>query len=201
MKIFFSPASPFVRKVMVVAHEHGIADRIEKLPSAVWPTKRDMTVVAKNPLGKVPTALRDDGGALYDSRVVCEYLDAGQGGTLFGSGENRWRNLVDQSIGDGILDAALLIRYETLARPAELKCAEWEAGQYDKILSSLDLLESRTGEFADRVDIGTITIGCALGYLDFRFGDLDWRASHPGLAAWYAGFSARPSMKATVPAG
>jgi glutathione S-transferase len=199
MKLFFSPASPYVRKVMVVAHEHGIADRIEKLPSAVWPTKRDMTVVASNPLGKVPTALRDDGGPLYDSRVVCEYLDAGQGGTLFGTGEARWRNLVDQSVADGILDAGLLIRYETLIRPAELKYAEWESAQYDKIHAALALLERRAGDLADRIDIGTISIACALGYLDFRFGDLNWRASHPGLAAWYAAFAARPSMQATIP--
>lgn len=202
MKLFFSPASPFVRKVMVVAHELGVADRVEKLACAAWPTKRDMTIVAHNPLGQVPTAIIDDGSPLFDSRVICEYLDAAHGGgALFGSGQTRWRNLVDQSIADGILDAALLVRYETVARPAELKWTDWEKGQADKVASSLDLLERRAVDLSERVDIGTITVGCALGYLDFRFADLDWRASRPGLATWFERFSERPSMKHSAPVG
>ena len=199
MKLFFSPASPFVRKVMIVALEHGVADSIEKLACAAGPIKRDLTIIAQNPLGQVPTAISDDGVALYDSRLICEYIDAAHGGTLFGSGAARWRNLVDQSVGDGILDAALLIRYENLARPAELKFVDWETGQYGKIHSALDLLERSAAELAGRMDIGTITIGSALGYLDFRFPELDWRTAHPALAAWFAGFSTHASMVATVP--
>ncbi|MDR3525056.1 MAG: glutathione S-transferase [Acetobacteraceae bacterium] len=199
MKLFYSPASPFVRKVMIVALEHNVADSIEKLACAAGPIKRDMSIVAQNPLGQVPTAISDDGVALYDSRVICEYIDAAHGGSLFGSGAARWRNLVDQSVGDGILDAALLIRYENLARPAELKCVDWEIGQYGKINSALDLLEGRAAALADRMDIGTITIGSALGYLDFRFAEFDWRTAHPALAAWFAGFASHPSMVATFP--
>ena len=199
MKLFFSPASPFVRKVMVVAHEHGVADGIEKLPSSTWPTRPDPTVMAENPLAKVPTALLPGGEALYDSRVVCEFIDAENGGTLFGTGAARWRNLVDQSTADGLLDAALLIRYETIARPADLRWDDWIAGQYAKMNAALDRMQARVGTWADRVDIGTITTGCALGYLDFRFPDFDWRGSRPELAAWFAAFGARPSMTATMP--
>src|SRR5690606_38776840 len=113
MKIYFSPASPFVRKCMAVAHETGLVDRIEKLPSAANPVNRDRTVIASNPLGQVPTLITDDGQALYDSRVICEYLDDLGGGKLFpATGKARWQALADQALADGILGAALLARYE-----------------------------------------------------------------------------------------
>src|SRR5260221_10537422 len=114
MKLFFSPASPFVRKVLVVAIELGMEGRIERLPSAVHPVNRDQAVVAKNPLGQVPTLLLDDGTPLHDSRVICEYLDAQAGGArLFPApGAARWQALTEQSVADGLLDAAILSRYE-----------------------------------------------------------------------------------------
>jgi glutathione S-transferase len=124
MKIYYSPASPFVRKVMICAAELGL--EIERLPSAVGPVARDQTVVADNPLGQVPTFLADDGTALYDSRVICEYLDAHAGGRLFpAAGPARWRALVEQSLGDGVLGAALLARYETVLRPPNGQGALW----------------------------------------------------------------------------
>ncbi|CEJ11735.1 putative GST-like protein YibF [bacterium YEK0313] len=199
MKIYFSPASPFVRKVMVVAHELGCADRIEKLDSAAGPVARDARIRQSNPLGQVPTFFTDDGEALYDSRVICEYLDAQAGGRLFGSGAARWRLLTEQSLGDGLLDAALLIRYERVARPKELYWADWEKGQMGKIADALARLEALAPGLGGRVDIGTITFGCGLGYLDFRFPEFDWRKDHPAGAAWYQAFSQRPSMQATVP--
>ena len=200
MKIFFSPASPYVRKVMVCAAELGLA--LEKLPSAASPVNRDRTIVAENPLGKVPTFLTDDGTALYDSRVICEYLDTKGGGKLFPrEGDARWRALVEQALADGLLDAALLARYEGTLRPAELRWDAWVAGQMDKIATSLDRMEHSTAGFAGRVDIGTIATGCALGYLDFRFPDLGWRTRHPNLAAWLAEFGRRPAMQATAPTG
>jgi len=201
MKIFFSPASPYVRKCMVAAHELGLADRIEKLPSAASPVNRDQTIVPVNPLGKVPTFLTDAGEALFDSRVICEYLDALAGGKLFPAGPQRWQALTDQALGDGLLDAALLARYENALRPEPLRWSDWTRGQLDKVHSTLARLEQAAPGLAARgVDIGTITFGCALGYLDFRFADYDWRAAHPAAAEWYGVFAQRPSMQATQPA-
>ncbi len=200
MKIYFSPASPYVRKCMVTAHELGLFEQIEKLPSAANPVKRDASVVASNPLGKVPTFITDDAQTLYDSRVICEYLDTLAQGALFARGsKQRWQILTEQSLGDGLLDAALLARYEAMMRPEALRWADWTRGQMDKIASCLQVLEARSDTLGERVDIGTITLGCALGYLDFRFPDYDWRSAHPQAAAWFAGFNERPSMQATLP--
>lgn len=199
MKLYYSPASPYVRKVVVCAAELGI--ELERLPSAASPVNRDRTVMADNPLAKVPTLVADDGTALYDSRVICEYLDgAAGGGRLFPtSGAARWRALVEQALGDGLLDAALLARYETMLRPTEKQWEDWRAGQMDKIRTALDKIQDWAPGLGERVDIGTITLGCALGYLDFRFADYDWRSGRGALAAWYESFAKRPSMQATMP--
>ncbi|MFS2165308.1 glutathione S-transferase [Variovorax sp. Varisp62] len=200
MQIFFSPASPFVRKCMVVAHELGIADRIEKLPSAAGPVKRDATIIPKNPLGQVPTLITDDGQVLFDSRVICEYLNATQSGKLFpADGEERWARLTELALADGMTGAALLARYETVLRPEELRWADWTDGQLAKVRTGLEWLESAAPSFGDRVDIGTIAFGCALGYMDFRFPSVDWRAEAPNSAKWFKGFNQRASMRATVP--
>jgi len=200
MKLFHAPASPFVRKCMVIAHEHGIAARLELAAGAPHPVNRDRNIVASNPLGKIPTLITDEGMALYDSRVICEYLDAVGGGGLFPKDSAaRWRALTEQAMGDGILDAALLVRYETTARPEALRWQDWTNGQLDKIHCGLKVLEDAASGFGARVDIGTITLGCTLGYLDLRFPHLQWRASHPAAAAWFEGFNARPSMQATLP--
>ncbi|MNK72817.1 putative GST-like protein YibF [compost metagenome] len=199
MKIFYSPASPFVRKCMVIAHELGLADRIEKLPSAAGPVARDQTIIPANPLGQVPTFITDDGQILFDSPVVCEYLNDLGGGPFFPTGKTRWQVLTEQSMGDGMLGAALLARYETVLRPEALRWDGWVEGQLGKVRDGLALIEKNAAGLEGRLDIGTITIGCALGYLDFRFPSLDWRASHPATAAWYETFSQRPSMQATKP--
>ena len=179
MKIYFSPP-PFVRKCLVAAHELGLADRIEKLPSAAGPVARDQTIIASNPLGQVPTFFTDDGQVLYDSRVICEYLNVLGGGALFpAEGKPRWQALTEQSLGDGMLGAALLARYETVLRPEALRWDGWYEGQMGKVRDGLALQEQNTAALAQRVDIGTITIGCALGYLDFRYPDYDWRAGFP----------------------
>jgi glutathione S-transferase len=201
MKIYFSPASPFVRKCMVVAHELGLEGRIEKLDSAANPVNRDAKIRADNPLGQVPTFFTDGGEALYDSRVICEYLDALGGGTMFGTGGQRWTLLTEQALGDGLLGAALLTRYERVARPKELYWADWEKGQMGKVADTVDRIEKLAPALGERVDIGTITFGCGLGYLDFRFPDFDWRSNHPKTAAWFETFNARPSMQATLPRG
>lgn len=197
MKILFSPFSPYVRKCLVTAHELGLDGKIDLLPSNAHPVNRDQEIIPVNPLGKVPTFFTDDGQVLYDSRVICEYLDHLAGGALVpAAGAERWQTLTLQALGDGILDAALLARYEDVARPSELQWPQWRAAQLDKVETSLAHLDAHTDRLADRVDLGALTVGCALWYLDLRFSDFDWRARHQPVARWYAEFSKRPSMSA-----
>lgn len=201
MKIFHAAASPFVRKCLVAADELGLRDRIELVPAAAHPINRDATVVAQNPLGKIPTLVCDDGSVLFDSRVICEYLNGlGDGHLIPRSGDERFRVLAEQSLADGVMDAAVLTRYETFARPEALRWSEWITGQLAKVASGLDALEARAASFGDRVDLGTIAFGCALGYLDFRFASLGWRDTRPNAAAWFEWFGGRDSMVATRPA-
>lgn len=202
MKLYYSTTSPYVRKVIVCAIELGLDGEIERVPTRVSPVERTSPVIADNPIGKLPTLIGREGAPLYDSRVICEYLDhlAG-GGRLFPAGRGRWSALTEQALADGILDAGLLVRYETTARPQELLWQAWHAGQMDKVTKGLDRLEQQAGDLGSRVDIGTIAIGALLGYLDFRFPDLGWRKGRARLADWQAGFDARPSMVATRPQG
>lgn len=199
MKLYFSPTSPYVRKVLVTAHELGLADRIETLACAASPVKRDQSIIAHNPLGQVPTLLLDDGGMLADSRVICEYLNDLAGGSLFPkNGAARWRALVEQSMGDGALSGALFARYEIALRPPEKQWKDWLDGLLDKTTTFLVFIEKDVGDFGGRVDIGTITTACALSYFDLRFPDRAWRGAYPKTAAWYAEFERRPSMQATI---
>lgn len=197
MKLYFSPFSPFVRKCLVVAHELDLGGRIELLPANVHPVQRDGNVIAKNPLGKVPALITDDAQVLYDSRVICEYLNALAGGQLFPApGPVRWATLTRQSLGDGMLDGAVLARYEDAARPEPLRWEAWRAGQLDKVETSLAFLDATPQALAsDDVEIGQITIACALWYLDLRFADFGWRDRYPAVAHWYAEFSRRPSLQ------
>lgn len=199
MKLFSSGASPYARKVAVAAHEAGLADRIEIVPATVSPVSLNADVAAANPLAKVPTLVLDDGTALYDSRVIVEYLDHLSGGRLVPPGEARWRSLRDQAVADGLMDAALLARYERALRPPELKWDEWDAGQVGKVQRALDLLEADFRP-AGAPQIGDIAVACALGYLDLRFPELAWREGRRRLTAFEAAFAQRPSMQATIPA-
>jgi glutathione S-transferase len=199
LRVYYSPYSPFVRKVLVCAAELGVP--VERLACNANPVTRDATVVARNPLGQVPTLLMgehedEQDRALYDSRVICEYLDAPYGKLFPAAGEARWRALREQALADGLLGAALLMRYEQVIRPEGLRYAPWFDGQHEKVGSALDQLAAWAPEFGERVDIGTITAACALGYLDLRFPDEGWR-SRTALADWFARFSARASMQAT----
>lgn len=198
MKILFSPFSPYVRKCLVTAHELGVVDRVQLLPSNANPVNRDQEIIPVNPLGKVPTFFTDDGQVLYDSRVICEYLnDLARGSLIPAAGSARWQTLTLQALGDGMLDAALLARYEDVARPAERQWPQWRAAQLDKVETSLAHLDAHRELLANRVDLGALAVGCALWYLDLRFSDFDWRARHRPVADWYAAFSTRPSMAAT----
>ena len=150
---------------------------------------------------KIPALKTDDGTVLYDSRVICEYLDAlAGGGKLFpASGAARWQALRRQALGDGIMDAGILRRYELVLRPEALRWADWLAGQQAKVDHGLDAAEREAGGWGEALDIGHLTLACALGWLDFRFPDAGWRASRPLLAAWFARVSARPSLAQSVP--
>ena len=203
MKLFHSPASPFVRKVLVLAHETGLIEQIELVRSVVSPVARDLGVVAHNPTGHIPTLLLDNGTALFDSTVISQYLDALHGGTLMHPDEPlpRARTLCLQAIADGILDAGVLMRYETVLRPEALRWPAWTEAQRTKVRSSLAALEQNWLQYLNgTLDMGVIATGCAVGYLDFRFIDDDWRADHPGLADWYGEFAKRSSMQLTWPA-
>lgn len=196
MKIFFSPFSPYVRKCLATAVENGLDAKIELVDCAAHPVQRDPSIIVSNPLGKIPVLVLDNGSALYDSRVICEYLDdAGQKKLFPKGGPARWQALTLQSLADGMLDAAILARYEANVRPEPLRWADWSAGQMDKIRTSFLALEKDAAALADRVDIGTITLGCALWYLDVRFADLGWRKQYPVLGEWQAEFAKRDSMK------
>lgn len=199
MKLLYSPASPYARKVLVLAHETGVFSRLEVVTAGASPTGPSPDVAAHNPLGKIPALVLDDGTALYDSRVICEYLDGlSQGPRLFPEGTARWDALVRQALADGLLDAALLARYERVLRPEPQRWDAWDAGQTAKIRAALDRFEAVVADMP-ALDIGTVTMACALGYLDFRFPDLAWRDGRPATAAWYAVFEGRPSMAATAP--
>lgn len=201
MKLWYSPPSPFARKVRAAAIELGIADRIEPVEIVVVASKPNEAFARENPLMKVPALGTDDGGVLYDSRTICEFLDAfAGGGKLFPPlGAARWQALRRQSLGDGIMDAGLLRRYELVLRPQALRWEDWLDAQQAKIARGLDAAEHEANTWGDAFDIGQLTIACALGWLDFRFADFDWRAARPGLSAWFARVSARPSLAQTAP--
>jgi len=202
MKLYMSVTSPYVRKVRILARETGLAARIEEIPASVSPVAPDERVSRANPLGKVPALLLDDGSALYDSAVICEFLDGLHAGRrLFPpAGPARWTALKLQAEGNGLLDAAILARYELALRPEPLRWPEWVAGQKTKVAGVLDALERGADALAGDLTIGGITVACALGYLDFRFADDAWRTGRPRLAAWFAAISSRESLRSTMPA-
>lgn len=202
MKLWFNPASPFARKVRIVARETGQEKGMEEVSILVSPVKPHAELARENPLVKIPALSTPTEGTLYDSTVICEYLDSlHRGAPLFPkSGKERWRELRLQSLCDGMLDAGVLMRYEGYVRPEALRWPEWVAGQMGKVRSGLDALESECAGWGDTFAIGEITAACVLGYLDFRFPEENWRSSRPALAKWYEKVSQRPSMQATVPA-
>ena len=199
MKLRYSPTSPYVRKVVVTAAERGLEDQIERIPTNAQDLKSDLSTV--NPLGKVPALILNDGTALYDSPVICEYLDSQAEGAplLPPAGPARWTALRQQALADGIMDAAILRMLETVRRPEPLRWDGWVEVQKGKVLRALDTLERDAGDLKGPLTLGQIAVGCALGYLDFRFAADNWRVGRPGLAAWYEGFAQRPSMQASTP--
>lgn len=200
MKLHWSPRSPYVRKVMVVAHELGLAERLDRVRTVVGGTAPHLELMRENPLGKIPTLVLRDGTILYDSPVICEYFDTlHDGPKLFPAGPERLTALRRLALGDGMLDIALASvgeRFRAAGRQSEPHMALWQA----KLRACIDALEGEVDALAGSAfSIGHIGIGIALSYLDFRFGDLRWRDGHPRLAAWHATFDARPSVQANLP--
>lgn len=201
MKLYSLAASPFARKARILVIELGLEQQVEIVnPGAVTPISNNDGLNTHNPLGMIPVLLLDNGQSLSDSRVICEYLDHVGGGSFFPGGESqRFNALGLQSLADGIMDLSVAVRYETAMRPEELQWQNWIDHQQEKISRSLDLLENQCDSFAESPTIGEITVGCALGYLDFRFADHDWRSSRPQLDAWFQQLMQRQSLAATVP--
>lgn len=201
LKLYYSPTSPYVRKVMILAQEGGLLGQIETVKAATAPGSPDPAIKAHNPLGKIPCLVRDDGPAIFDSPVICQYLASlVPGQTFYPEGASRWTALTLEALGDGILDAAILCVYEVRMRPEAIRHQPWVDAQRAKIVAALDALEAQwLAHLAGPLDIGAISIAVALGYIDLRHADLNWREGRPGLAAWHAAFAERDSYKATVP--
>ncbi|KKL63549.1 hypothetical protein LCGC14_2174010 [marine sediment metagenome] len=199
MQLHYAAASPFVRKVMVVLHETGQLADVTLVPASVGPFTTGDPTLAHNPLGKVPTLTRADGPALYDSRVICRYLDARAGAKLYP--ESRiWEVLTLEATADGIMEAALMIVYEGRLRDEQHRSQAWVEAQWTKIARALDVIEQRwMSHLGGPVDICQIAVGCALGYLDFRLDDRGWRNGHDALARWYDTFGETPAMQETAP--
>jgi len=198
MKLHWSPKSPYVRKVMICAHELDVLPRLELVRSVAAMLKPNPSIMADNPLSKIPTLVREDGATLFDSIVICEYLNDQAGGALFpAQGEARWQALRWHAFGDGLLDALILWRNE---RERE-----------QPLPALLDAFDVKTRACLQRLDeeaqaleaapfsIGHVTLGCALGYLDYRFDALGWRSLAPRLARWFGVMQARPSFQSTEP--
>lgn len=200
LKLYHSHTSPYVRKVMVLLHETDQLSEVELIPAGGTPVDPGTMPVAQNPLGKVPTLERPDGAAIYDSRAICQYLDHRAGGRMYPKPPRLWDTLTLEATADGILDAAILMVYESRVRPEDKRFDPWVEGQWAKVARSLDVLEARwMPHLAGPLDMGQIGVASALAYLDLRHGARSWRTGRDALAVWQAGFAARPSMLATVP--
>jgi len=198
MKLYYAAASPYARKAHATAIETGMANKIEMEPTSPWTDPDGYRDI--NPVGKVPAPVRDDGPPLYQSNVICEYLDA-QGDTKVypAVGPARWTALRQLAAADGILDASVHSRMESMFHEGEAISQKFLDRQELSVVAALDQLEGEADDLNGPVTIGQIAVACALGYRDFRFADANWRAGRPKLAAWYDVFAARPSIADTNP--
>lgn len=201
MKLVSSPASPFVRKVRVLIHETGQGDTIEEIPVATTALNPAAEAVAANPLARIPALIRDDGPAIYDSRVICRFLDARVNAGFYP--ESRlWDVLTLEATADGLMDSAVLISYEMRLRPEDKQFADWIDAQWGKVASAAKVINDRwMSHLRGPLDMSHIAVACGLAYLDFRHDARNWRAGNDALAEWFAEFAQRDSMIATAPEG
>ena len=201
MKLRVNKASPFARKARILARETGLTGRIEEIETTVSPVAANEDLARDNPLIKIPALVTDNGETLYDSGVICEYLDTLHQGRKFfpAAGAQRFAALRRHALTDGILEAAVLCRYELAVRPEALRWNDWIEGQKRKIFGGLAVLEAEADSWSGDLDIGHVGVACALGYLDFRFAAWAWRSGHPRLAAWFERVARRASVSETAP--
>ncbi|MEZ0470766.1 glutathione S-transferase family protein [Luteimonas salinilitoris] len=201
MKLLYQTHSPYARKALVFAHEAGLADRIEVVHHETSPTQRNAQVFAENPLGKVPVLIRPGRSPLFDSDIICAYLDTLHDGRRLvpADGEARWQALRVQAIAQGLCDAGIAVRWETVRRPEALRYPPLRDGYIGKLIASYDWLE-RELDVDSPMHVGHVALATALGWLEFR--ELpDFRGNRPRLAAWFDAFQTRPSMLATPLSG
>ncbi len=199
LQLIHSPASPFVRKVRVTLAETDQAAGVDLVRVHTTALSTADEAAAANPLGKIPALVRPDGPAIYDSRVICRYLVARAGADLYPE-DRLWEVLTLEATADGILESAVLMVYEKRLRPTDIVFDDWLEAQWGKIAGALDALNDRwMSHLHGPLDMGQIAVGCALGYLDFRHVDRDWRKGRDTLATWYEDFAKRDSMTSTVP--
>ncbi len=198
MQLYYSPTSPYARKVRAVAMETGQAAEIEVVPCD--PFDGGSPLHATNPLGRVPALSRPDADTLFDSPVICEYLiaRASRDDLLPAAGEARWTVLRWQALADGLLDSAFTRTME-MRKPTEKQSEDWLERWARQIGTACDALEAEIGRLPEPINLAHIAIACALGYLDLRHGDLNWRDGRPGLTAWEAEMAKRPSIAETKP--
>ena len=202
MKLTFSPASPFARKVRIAAIELGLIDRIEFVPATVVPGQpNDEYSRDISPLKKLPVLILDDGSVILDSYVIVEYLDelAGGGKLIPASGPARWKVKTDHSILQGMLDSMLLCRYEGMVRPQEMRWKAWSDDHWNRAWTGMARFEHKPDVLSRPFDIVQIGLVCVLGYADFRFADCGWRKAYPKLDAFNQKMLERPSVKISVP--
>jgi glutathione S-transferase len=201
MKLTFSPASPFARKVRIAAIELGLIDKIEFLPTAVVPGQPNDEYSHINPLKKLPALILDNGDVIIDSYVIVEYLDelAGGGKLIPASGANRWKVKSDHSLLQGMLDSMLLCRYERMVRPQGLQWQAWSDDHWNRAWTGMARFEKQADVLSRPLDIAQIALTCVLGYADFRFADRGWRKAYPKLDAFHERMLSRPSVNISVP--
>lgn len=202
MQLRYSPTSPFVRKVTITAIETGLADQIEHVTTDPWASDNDLR--QSNPLSKIPCLSTDDGMVLYDSPVICEYLDSISTGPKIIPTDHKARfdALKLAATADGMIDAGILFLVETMRRPQEFRWDSWRDRQKTSMMMALDVLDSVADGMVTtdgQVTIAEITTVSGLGWFDLRFPDLGWRTDRPALADWYDKAGERPSFQATVP--
>ncbi len=202
MKLFYAPQSPFARKVRVVSIEIGVEEQIELVFIKVLPGTPNTTFQnTHNPLRKIPALETSGGSTIYDSTVICEYLDSLSGVTKMipADGPERWRTLTNHALAQGMCESAVLIRYETWLRPEPLRWANWTNDQWDRINTGLEWFERNDEAVGGQIDLAQITLGCLLGYMDFRWPDNGWRERYPNISDWYEILMRRPSFSRTIP--
>jgi len=200
MKLTFSPASPFARKVRIAAIELGLIDKIELVPATVAPGQPNPEYSKINPVKKLPALILDNGEVIVDSYVIVEYLDELAGGKLIpSSGPSRWRVKSDHSLLQGMLDSMLLCRYEKLVRPEPLRWQAWSDDHWNRAWNGMAHFEQQTEMLSGPLTIAQIALVCVLGYADFRFSDCGWRKAYPKLDAFHARMLTRPSVKVSLP--